>query len=100
VADRPVHRVRIVGEEDVALLNGPVVALQEAVDERAELADDHLAVEFAMSGTRRAVRGLPGTSQCGTARYPSRSAPLRSALSMMSMVTVSTITFFIGFLLR
>ena len=45
VADRAVDRVRVVGQEDVALLHGAVVTLQEAVDERAELADDHLAVE-------------------------------------------------------
>jgi hypothetical protein len=45
VADGAVHRVRVVGEEDVALLHRAVVALHEAPDERAELTDDHLAVE-------------------------------------------------------
>ena len=45
VADRAVDRVRVGGQEDVALLDRAVVALQEAPDERAELADDHLAVE-------------------------------------------------------
>jgi hypothetical protein len=46
VRDRTVHRVRVAGEEDVAVFDGAVVALQEAVDERAELADDHLAFDI------------------------------------------------------
>jgi histidinol dehydrogenase len=45
MTDRAVHGVRVVRQEHIALLHGAVVALQEAMDERAELANDHLAVE-------------------------------------------------------
>ena len=39
----PAHGIRIVGEEDVAILDRPVVAVMKPSDEGAELADDHLA---------------------------------------------------------
>jgi len=43
VAHRAIAQVGVVGEEDVAFLDLAGIALQEAGDERAELADDHLA---------------------------------------------------------
>ena len=44
MADRASAAIGIGGEEDVSLLDGAVVLALEAVDEGAELADDHLAV--------------------------------------------------------
>jgi hypothetical protein len=45
VAHGAVAGIRVRGEEDVALLDRAVVGGLEAVNEAAELADDHLAVE-------------------------------------------------------
>ena len=53
VADRAVHRIRIRRQEDVALFHRAFVTLHEAPDERAELADDHLA--FQVSDHRKLV---------------------------------------------
>jgi hypothetical protein len=43
MADRAAHRVRVIREENIALLDGTVIALHEAPDERAELADHHFS---------------------------------------------------------
>lgn len=43
MANRAVAAVRIGEEDHVALFNLVIIALQEAIDETAELANDHLA---------------------------------------------------------
>ena len=45
VTDRAIDRVRVVREKDVAFLDGAVIALHETPNERAELADHHLALD-------------------------------------------------------
>src|SRR6185437_3128090 len=46
VTDSSVYRVRIIREEYVAFLDSTGVTLHETPDERAKLADDHLAVQI------------------------------------------------------
>ena len=53
MADRAGAGIGIVGEEDVAVLDRPVIAGDEAVQERAELADHHLA--FLIGDQRKGV---------------------------------------------
>ena len=65
VADRALATVRVVQENDVAVLDLAFIIAQKTVDERAELADDHLAV--AIGDERKGVALLANAGRQGRA---------------------------------